>query len=53
MRAHARWTWYPQAGADDELAFPKGVEIREVDVNGDWFLWAVGAEARPGVSKMT
>ncbi|POR31176.1 Uncharacterized protein TPAR_08616 [Tolypocladium paradoxum] len=38
MRASARWAWYPQAGAEDELLFPKGAEIREIeDVNGDWF----------------
>ncbi|QLI64178.1 E3 ubiquitin-protein ligase CHFR [Metarhizium brunneum] len=38
MRANARWAWYPQAGSDDELLFPKGAEIREIeDVNGDWF----------------
>lgn len=34
----ARWSWYPQPGADDELLFPRGAEVREVeDVNGDWF----------------
>lgn len=38
MRAHARWAWYPQAAADDELLFPRGAEVREIeDVNGDWF----------------
>ncbi|KAG6011186.1 hypothetical protein E4U54_008224 [Claviceps lovelessii] len=38
LRASARWAWYPQAGSEDELLFPKGAEIREVeDVNGDWF----------------
>ncbi|RCI11463.1 hypothetical protein L249_7199 [Ophiocordyceps polyrhachis-furcata BCC 54312] len=38
MRAQARWAWYPAAGADDELLFPRGAEVREVeDVNGDWF----------------
>ena len=37
-RAFARWAWYPVPGADDELLFPKGAEIREVeDVNGEWF----------------
>ena len=37
----ALWSWWPQDGADDELAFPKGAEIREVDdINGDWF-WGV------------
>lgn len=38
MRGNARWAWYPQAAADDELLFPRGAEVREVeDVNGDWF----------------
>ncbi|KAG6046002.1 hypothetical protein E4U39_001745 [Claviceps sp. Clav50 group G5] len=38
VTASARWAWYPQAGCEDELLFPKGAEIREVeDVNGDWF----------------
>ncbi|KAK7751805.1 hypothetical protein SLS62_006291 [Diatrype stigma] len=37
-RAVARWSWYPQPGAADELLFPRGAEVREVeDVNGDWF----------------
>ncbi|OHE92345.1 hypothetical protein CORC01_12340 [Colletotrichum orchidophilum] len=36
MRAIATWAWYPKA--EDELLFPKGAEIREIeDVNGDWF----------------
>ncbi|KAI1494734.1 hypothetical protein F5X96DRAFT_676212 [Biscogniauxia mediterranea] len=38
LRATAVWSWYPQPGAEDELLFPKGAEVREVeDVNGDWF----------------
>ncbi|KAM4054572.1 zinc finger, c3HC4 type (RING finger) domain-containing protein [Hirsutella rhossiliensis] len=38
MRAHGRWPWYPQAAADDELLFPRGAEVREIeDVNGEWF----------------
>lgn len=37
-RALAKWSWFPQAGADDELLFPRGGEVREIeDVNGDWF----------------
>lgn len=37
-RAVARWAWYPAEGAEDELLFPKGAEIREIeDVNGEWF----------------
>jgi hypothetical protein len=36
MTASANWAWYPKA--EDELLFPKGAEIREIeDVNGDWF----------------
>ncbi|KAK2012925.1 hypothetical protein LZ32DRAFT_604974 [Colletotrichum eremochloae] len=36
IRASATWAWYPKA--EDELLFPKGAEIREIeDVNGDWF----------------
>lgn len=37
-RAVARWAWYPAEGAEDELMFPKGAEVREIeDVNGEWF----------------
>ncbi|KAH9900578.1 hypothetical protein F4778DRAFT_149812 [Xylariomycetidae sp. FL2044] len=37
-RGTAGWAWYPDSGAEDELLFPKGAEVREVeDVNGDWF----------------
>ncbi|OAA38144.1 Src-domain containing protein [Metarhizium rileyi] len=45
-RANALWAWYPQAGSEDELLFPKGAEIREIeDVNGDWFFGTyMGAE---------
>lgn len=33
-----KWAWYPQGGTDDELLFPKGAEVKEIeDVNGDWF----------------
>ncbi|WQF76195.1 Putative SH3 domain, Zinc finger, RING-type, Zinc finger, RING/FYVE/PHD-type [Colletotrichum destructivum] len=36
IRASATWAWYPKA--EDELLFPRGAEIREIeDVNGDWF----------------
>ncbi|KAK4206613.1 hypothetical protein QBC37DRAFT_121119 [Rhypophila decipiens] len=36
-RGMAGWSWYPLPGADDELMFPKGAEIVEIeDVNGDW-----------------
>ena len=49
-----RWSWYPQPGADDELLFPRGAEVREVeDVNGDWFhgsyMGAVGLFPSPYV----
>jgi hypothetical protein len=38
MRALAAYGYVPAAGADDELAFPRGAEIREAeDINGDWF----------------
>jgi hypothetical protein len=37
-RAVAKWAWYPEDGAEDELLFPKGAEVREIeDVNGEWF----------------
>lgn len=36
-RGMAGWSWYPQPGATDELMFPRGAEIVEIeDVNGDW-----------------
>lgn len=39
MRVLAMWSYWPQEGVEDELAFPKGAEIRECeDINGDWFL---------------
>lgn len=38
---HALWSYWPHDTVADELAFPKGAEIREVeDINGDWF-WGV------------
>ncbi|KXX81114.1 E3 ubiquitin-protein ligase CHFR [Madurella mycetomatis] len=38
MKAAAGWGWIPDAGVGDELMFPKGAEIMEVeDVNGEWF----------------
>lgn len=34
----ARWGWFPEDGAKDELMFPRGAEVREAeDINGDWF----------------
>lgn len=33
----ARWAWIPQEGVSDELSFPKGAEVREVeDINEEW-----------------
>ena len=38
MRVLALWSWWPADGVSDELAFPKGAEIRECeDVNGEWY----------------
>jgi len=37
----ARWGYWPDAGDEDELGFPRGAEIREAaNVNGDWY-WGV------------
>ncbi|KAL8913079.1 MAG: hypothetical protein Q9171_002059 [Xanthocarpia ochracea] len=39
MRALAVWSYWPEEDATDELSFPRGAEIREVeDINGDWSL---------------
>ncbi|KAK3682681.1 hypothetical protein B0T22DRAFT_291939 [Podospora appendiculata] len=36
-RGVAGWSWYPAAGVEDELMFPKGAEVVEIeDENGDW-----------------
>ena len=36
LTAVATWSWFTKA--EDELLFPKGAEIREMeDVNGEWF----------------
>lgn len=41
MRVQASWSYWPEEGANDELAFPRGAEIRECDdINGDWF-WGI------------
>ena len=38
FRATARFAWHPQAGVDDELLFPRGAEIREIEeVTGEWY----------------
>ncbi|KAI1378207.1 hypothetical protein F4677DRAFT_412470 [Hypoxylon crocopeplum] len=46
LKATAKWSWYPKAGTTDELLFPKGAEIREVeDMNGEWLIGCyMGAE---------
>ncbi|KAK0748769.1 hypothetical protein B0T21DRAFT_398780 [Apiosordaria backusii] len=37
-KAVANWGWVPSEDVTDELFFPKGAEILEVeDVNGEWF----------------
>ncbi|KAK4230813.1 E3 ubiquitin-protein ligase [Podospora fimiseda] len=37
-KATAGWGWIPASGVEDELMFPKGADILEVeDVNGEWF----------------
>lgn len=39
MHVLALWSYWPQDEARDELAFPKGAEIREAEnINGDWFV---------------
>ena len=41
LRLLARWAYWPDEGVEDELAFPRGAEIREAaDINGDWY-WGV------------
>ncbi|CBX97271.1 hypothetical protein IAQ61_007317 [Plenodomus lingam] len=46
LRLLARWGYWPDVGDEDELAFPRGAEIREAaDVNGDWF-WGVYGGAK-------
>ncbi|KAL8720369.1 MAG: hypothetical protein Q9225_002757 [Loekoesia sp. 1 TL-2023] len=39
MRVLALWSYWPRDEAQDELAFPRGAEIREAEnINGDWFV---------------
>jgi hypothetical protein len=41
LRLKARWSYWPEEGVKDELAFPKHAEIREAtNINGDWY-WGV------------
>ncbi|OJJ47263.1 hypothetical protein ASPZODRAFT_1932863 [Penicilliopsis zonata CBS 506.65] len=44
LLVHARWAWLPDDGVTDELLFPRGAEISEVEnVNDDWFWgWYAG-----------
>ncbi|KAK3375501.1 hypothetical protein B0H63DRAFT_438931 [Podospora didyma] len=56
-RAVMGWGWYPGPGADDELLFPKGAEILEVEtVNEEWFhgfyMKASGLFPAPYVKKL-
>ncbi|OJJ31547.1 hypothetical protein ASPWEDRAFT_119011 [Aspergillus wentii DTO 134E9] len=38
LTAHALWSWYPDAGVEDELMFPRGAEITEAEnINDDWY----------------
>ncbi|KAL4868657.1 hypothetical protein BDV12DRAFT_169157 [Aspergillus spectabilis] len=35
---HALWSWYPEDGVRDELMFPRGADITEVEnINDDWY----------------
>ncbi|KAL5341164.1 hypothetical protein BJX70DRAFT_359761 [Aspergillus crustosus] len=35
---HAVWSWYPEEGVRDELMFPRGAIITEVEnINDDWY----------------
>lgn len=35
---HAVWSWYPEEEVEDELVFPRGADIKEVEnINDDWF----------------
>ncbi|KAI4178215.1 MAG: hypothetical protein L6R41_008485 [Letrouitia leprolyta] len=39
MHVLALWTYLPRDEAQDELSFPKGAELQEVEnINGDWFV---------------
>lgn len=45
MRCLALYSYWPAEGVEDELAFPKNAEIREVeDQNGDWSWGVYGAK---------
>lgn len=39
MRVLALWSYWPQNPSQDDLTFPRGAEIWEVEnINGDWFI---------------
>ena len=43
MRTLALWSYWPEPEAADELGFPKGAIVTEVEnINGDWF-WGIYA----------
>ena len=38
MRVLAKWGYFPKEGVQDELMFPRGAVVQEVeDLNGDWY----------------
>ncbi|KAI9852743.1 MAG: hypothetical protein M1838_005501 [Thelocarpon superellum] len=43
LRAVAAWSYFPVAGMQDELLFPRGAEIREIDTINDAWFWGVYA----------
>lgn len=46
LRTLALWSYWPEPDAVDELEFPKGAIVSEVEnINGDWF-WGVYAGAK-------
>ncbi|KAI9891724.1 MAG: hypothetical protein M1814_002474 [Vezdaea aestivalis] len=44
--AYARWSFFPDGSATDELMFPKYAEIREIQVVNDQWYWGVYAGAK-------
>ncbi|KAL8774254.1 MAG: hypothetical protein Q9209_001005 [Squamulea sp. 1 TL-2023] len=39
LHALAIWSYWPEGEASDELPFPRGAEIKEIeDINGDWYV---------------
>jgi hypothetical protein len=46
MRALALWSYWPEPEAEDELAYPKGAIVSEIEnINGDWF-WGIYAGSK-------